>query len=244
MQAPQNRPVYLSQRFAERTLGPTDAGEINRVIRLVGKLEKLHDSLQTLRHTPDPQKTREANALEYRRHFDRAQSIAKRETVEAAEALAEMRARVRRDAEVQAGLHKPFDRTELAEIRATLRGMSDKERDKVLKDAALAGDAAIIRAVRDAPSEILTGRIGVPIDALETHFVESQVPELPDQMASIDRADTHLEGAADAFVKTTSGWREQHLEQQAEKQADQVSAAEAVMQDAMGGDAHARPGNV
>ena len=125
----------------------------------------------------------------------------------------------------KSGLDKPIGEAQAAEIRAVLRSMGDKERDKLLKEAALNGDALMLKAVRDAASPVLYGGTITPIETLINQLLHKTNPDLQAKLDALADADTRVRGAGDAYMKDVSELRDLQAESLAEKQQAELQEA-------------------
>jgi len=231
------KPVLLSSKNLSRLM--TENGRNSyafvRARTAIDQMSSLFDSLDTLHRTPSPNMTMEGRALRYRQQFEKAMQASKQSALAAVEALNAHEAELVRDAEIAAGLHKHVDTATAQEIRSALRAMSQAERDRVVREAALAGDATIIQAIRSAASPLLTGPISVPMDEMIRVMIEQASPELGAQLEDISTAADLLEGAVAAFTREAQSRRDPMLEARAEQQSEATRRAEAALAEAAAG---------
>lgn len=206
-----------------------------RTAQAVDELSRLHDALDSLHRTPNPSLTKEARAMKYRAQFTRAMEAGKASALAAVDALNAREAEIKKQAEVRAGLHSHIDAATLAEVRNALRQLPQAERDAAIRDAAQRGDAAVIQAVRNAPSALLTGHVGVPMESLLEMLVTRAAPDLIDELGDISTAFDLLNGATGAFAREAEARRDPHLEALADDQEARTRAADALIDAAVAG---------
>ena len=182
-----------------------------------------------LHANPDPQHTRQGWALKFAKTRAGALENAKRGAVRIAGELSDLERQLRSEAEIKAGLHKPLGASEAAEIRMALRAMSQKERDAAIVAAAEQGDVMLLRALRESPSRVLTGNIGVPLEEMIDMIVHRENPELQSDLDAISEAQTRLELGCAAFTAGTHKMRDLAAEDEAAAQAEAVRKAEAAL---------------
>lgn len=226
--------ALLNSRSARRILEHrAESVEFARLFRAIDQINDLYDSLHVLHTTADPTLTRQSKALKYKGQYDRAMEATKRATTTAVSALVDLEEQATREAEREAGFHK-LGQDELQEIRTALRAMTIQQRDQAIKEAAEKGDAAILQAIRSAPSPVLVGQHNLPIDTLMDHALAQVRPDLPQLKADIKAALGFLDGAVTAFAKDTAAMREPHLEEAAARSARESEAAESKLSAAVG----------
>lgn len=195
----------------------------------IDEMSRLHDALDVLHRTPSPQLTKEGRAAKYRQQFDKALSASKASALAAVEALNEREREIIRDAEIKAGLHKHVPEVTQQEIRQALRELPQAERDRVVREAAMRGDASVIAAVRNAASPLLTGPITTPLPELVQILVATHSPGLDDELQDISTAVDLLQGAVNSFVREAEARRDPHLEAEAQRQDAATQAADAAI---------------
>lgn len=233
MKAPRIKPAFLNPKNARSSLSGAD---FHPVVSTIEKLSGLYDSLEKLQTVKDPDLTPEKRAMTYRDNWKKANESARNSLMRSADHLDALERNYREEAAHKAGLNKPLSESAAQEIRATLRAMPQKERDKVLRDAALNGDAMILKAVRDAASPWLVGEITVPVETLVDELVQNRVPELRQQLDALHEADNRLKMAGDAFMKETNAMREPHLEHIGDKAAQEALEAKRMFAAAVSGE--------
>lgn len=239
--------VMLSSKMLRQTMsekGLTGTYAFVRTVTAIDELNRLRDALEVLHSTPSPNMTKEGRALRYKQQFDKAAAAAERAAMAATEALNDHEAALIRDAEIRAGLHKHVDAATAAEIRSALRSMSQEDRDRAVREAALAGDSTIIQAIRGAPSALLIGAITVPMESLVEQLIQKTAPELGQQRQDIGEAFMYLSGAAGAFGKEANGMRDPQLESAAGAQEAATKAADAAIDAAAAGAPPPAPASV
>lgn len=238
MKRNQTKPVFLNaEKTRAKLMNSALGGELLGVMNAVDTMSGLYDGLTKLHATPDPNLTREARALKYKRRFEQASEAVRKKATSAAEQLDILERRIKSDAEVKAGLHSPQTEAAAQEIRSVLRSLDQKARDKMLRDAALSGDVAILQAVRNATTPALYGGTTEPVESLIDMHLQKVAPELAEQRAALDAATHALNLAVDSYMSTTNELRDPMGEHIAEKQEADTRSAEEQLLAALGTEA-------
>lgn len=221
------KPALLSSKVARQQLAHrAQRHAYVRAFTAIDQLGGLHDALQRLHATPDPTLTKEARAMRYRKQFDTAMASSKSAAFAAVEALTQHEAEIKRDAEIKAGLHAAIPEAQLQEVRAALRALPESERDRVVREAARNCDVAVIRAIRDASTPLLTGKLSVPVEELVAVAVVAANPGIEEELSDIHTALQLVDGAVSSFVKEAEALRDPVLETRAAEQQKAIAEAE------------------
>lgn len=218
-------PDRARESFAQTALH----GDLLPIVATISDLSRSRDGLVKLHATKDPNKSAEGNALHYRKQFEAQTAKAREKLINAGATLDALERRIMGEAFAKSGLDKPIGEAQAAEIRAVLRSMGDKERDKLLKEAALNGDALMLKAVRDAASPVLYGGTITPIETLINQLLHKTNPDLQAKLDALADADTRVRGAGDAYMKDVSELRDLQAESLAEKQQAELQEAERML---------------
>lgn len=228
------RSVLLSSAVIRKSLDHRkNDGAFARAFLAIDRMGQLHDALEALHSTPDPNMTKAARALKYRGQYEAAMSASRAAAMAAVDGLSELEAQLVRAAEERAGLHAHVPESAQQEIRAALRSLTMEERNAVIRQAAQTGDANIIKAVRDAASPLLVGPYTVPLAEMIQVMVEKASPELAQARQDIEAAVSFVTGATGAFTKAAAEMRDPAMEAEAERQAAVAKAAEAALAQAI-----------
>lgn len=198
-----------------------------RAWRTLDEVGDTFDALVGLYSNPSPDRTVESHALKYKDAHQKARDRMLKRVEDALLDLDAVRQSRRREAEIKAGLHSPVSDTVAAEIRATLRQMTPDDRNRAIREAALSGDAAVVNAVRSAPTSMLTGGHTVPLDEIVEQMVLQADPELQQVNDDVDMASSLLAGGMKQFNKLTAEIRDPLAEARGEAQREAIRRAEA-----------------
>jgi|GEM_PF-5073660 len=223
------RPPLMGSKIARRTLEGRQEREFHRLFELMDTIDRHYEALDTLHKTPNPNLTKEASAARYGEQYRKAHKMLGNMSVELSNDLASLESRLKSEAETKAGLNKPMTEAAQQEIRAALRSMPQKERDKTLREAALNGDVGILKSVREASTPFLYGGTSEPVESLIQQHMERAVPNLRSDLEAIEHANSHLKMSVDGFVRETEKMRDPILESSAEAQQESIRQAEAVL---------------
>lgn len=228
MKAPQKSQLLSSTAAREALAGKSEQAFLS-VINTIESLSGRYDALETLYTTPDPSRTLESHALQYRETHQKAAERAAAEVAAVLESLKALENRYIDEAEKKAGLHNQLPTHIAAELRAALRGMTQKERDKAITEAIKNGDVAVIQAVRESPNHLLTGKVSIPHDAIYGEFVRRADPEIESKIEDVNSARNHLNFAYEAFSRDANKMRDPLLEAKADQQKEQTDNAKKLL---------------
>ncbi len=222
------RPQPLHSAVVKKVLSHRGSvPEINRAAMAIDRLGELWDSLDALYKNPDPELTREGQALRYKRRFETAIESAKRTATGAIEDLDALETRLVKEAESKAGLNEYLPEASAQEIRHVLRSLDQASRDKVVREAAHNADGKVIAAIRQSPASFVHGQISVPVEELVSLALAKAAPDLPDWKRDIELASSAVSYAAKRLFDEAEKRRDPIAEKRAEQQAARVKQAEA-----------------
>lgn len=224
----------LSSAAAREALDHVSNPVYDGLFNTIDNLASLYDGLEAVRHNADPTQTAEANAIAYKRKYDGVKEQAQKLIDNRVAAIVAHEAKVVADANAKAGLDKRPPQADA--VWATLRGMTQKDRDAAVLDAINRGDRVVIGAIVHSLSPLLTGTFTVPIETTVEHFLSMHAPELAEERENIETALNFLSNAAGAFKQTTEKMRDLAAEERAERGAAAAKEADAVLQSAMRGE--------
>lgn len=215
----------LTAAVIKHSIGHVEDPRAQGVIAAIERGVKLHDSLHKLRTAENPNQTKEALALSYKRAHAKATLEINQAAAQHVETLTDWRKMVIRRAETEAGFHSPLAEAHAAEIRATLRSMTQEDRDAAVTEAAKRGDTAVIQAIRKSPSPVLTGPVTGQLAALTDSMMKQADPELEPTLQIIDTALGQLSSFHKRFTRSVDEMRLHHSEEAAETQEREYNAA-------------------
>lgn len=223
------RSPLMSKTFARNAIGHRTESQFTRVLSLIEDANTTLSGLELLHSTANPDLTKTARALQYKKRYDQTTERIKREATTIYGELADFRDKRIYAAEVKAGLHNDYSQADLQEIRAAMKGMSDQVRNKFVADAAQNGDAIVLQAVRTAPHSVVIGSISTPVDELIKILLDKHDPELAQTLEDVEIASQSVENVATGFLKSAGALRDPVLEEQGQQQQAAILQAEQVL---------------
>jgi hypothetical protein len=227
------RPATVSSTGARKRLEHLSDPVFSRTLNTLDQMAAIYEGVLGIRNNQSPLNTREANALDYKKAADaaitRAQEVAQRAHAEIAERMADLSIQ----AEKNAGIHSELPGS--AEIRAALRGMSQKDRDAAILEAVARGDQFLMSAVLHAPSPITTGAVTMPREALMKDFVQRANPTLESEMADLEFALQSVVLASQGFQNGAKKLRDIGAEERAMDGSAAAATARGKLAAAMSG---------
>ena len=212
------RSPLLSSKAVRKLLEHRNNHEFRRAFSFLDESGKRFDALVTIHQNPDPRVSPERNAFLFRTSLDQSQKLVKRQAQDVMVALRDLEKRVIDESWSAAGLREPIPEAHLQEIRASLRGMTQKQRDAAVAAAAERGDAATMQAVLNAPSEVTHGQLTISAESLARRMAEQINPDLPQLLDDINTAFDRVEGAAVSFHRDTHPLRDVVAETRGDEQ--------------------------
>ena len=223
-------PALLSSKAIRDQLSHRAEAEFHGAATVIDDMRAKFEALRVLHATPDPAMTKEARALRYAKQLELARKHVLKAATNAVNHLSELEDKLRAAAISKAGLDKRLPPHEESEVRAALRGMTDKERTKAIVDAAQRGNSLLLNAVRYAPDVVTIGKHTAPVGELFELVLNNAAPDLKSSLADIEAAVNHVTLAAGAFGKHTEELRDPILEARGEENNAALREAEKALQ--------------
>jgi uncharacterized protein YgbK (DUF1537 family) len=110
------------------------------------------------------------------------------------------------------------------EIRAALRQMTPKDREKAVADAFERGDSEILASIYKA-NPLLWGGVKTPVDAMFGQYIDQANPERIQRRRAADTAAQVLGLATDGLLRAAEEWRDPEGAARGEAQEQQFLAA-------------------
>jgi hypothetical protein len=183
----------------------------------IDQISDIFDGLVAVRETVNPSETEEARAVKYRDAHQRATARVDQLLQDAVGRLVDRERKLQADALARAELNRASPLA--AEIRATLRGMSQADRDRAVTDAVASGNADVILAIQSIP-EMLRGPLSVPVETTTRLFLEQTSPTLTADLADVSAALETLNLAAGAWRRAAEEMRDLPAERRADEGAE------------------------
>lgn len=226
------RSALLNSAVTLNNLMPGQASkpEIARALAAIDRMGNLYDSLKAAQSTVSPHETPEARAMRYERQFKSAVSKAREVALEAAGGLDVLSQVIEAAALGQAGLGE--SPASGAEIRASLRGMSQDDRDKAIADAFKRGDTEVLASIY-GQNRVTWGGTSKPLDQQFQHFIQKAAPEAQAGREAVSKALEGLELATETFVTSAEAWREPEAAARGYQQLEEYDLAEQALKEAL-----------
>ncbi|SDB02888.1 hypothetical protein SAMN02927930_00104 [Pseudidiomarina indica] len=230
-------PVFSGDIF-ERNLGDfAQRDEMRDIKRQIERFGQLVEGLAEMREKPDPFKTQAQINVEYGKRYEEALSAAKRSVEKSIERLVDAQDKARRNMIVKTKLDRVVP--DAQEIRAHLRGMTDKQRREFIAKSIDHGRFEVISAIVNTSLPELAGLTPELVTQYQMAYVEKVAPEYLEEEKAIQTAEQMLGMAFDSFRKQAEEMRDPHLEVEAIKMKEQADAADAAFKQALNADARA-----
>lgn len=227
------RPATVSSTGARQRIGHLSDPVFGKTLNTLDQMAAIYDGVLAVRENQSPLNTREANAAAYKKAADAAIDRAHEVAARLGQEIAGRMATLSIEAEKKAGIFTELPGS--AEIRAALRGMPQKDRDRAVMEALKNDDHVFIAAVIHAPSPVTTGKITTPRDTLIKEFVARANPTLESEMADLEFAMQSIILANDGFQKGARDLRDIGAEQRAVTEGAAAAKANGKLAAAMQG---------
>lgn len=227
------RSPLLSSKVARQALGENFpvSTELQYALNTIDSFGSLYDALAKAQKSINPQESPEARAMRYEKQYQQAVAKVERALDDTMGRIEAFKEGIRAAGLFQAGLKdEPKD---AAEIRAALRSMTPKERDKAIKDAFDSGDAQILTSIR-AANPVTWGGSSMPLEPMFDAFIDRVTPELVKQRAAMQKVTQSLKLATEAFFNGAEEWRDPLAAEKGRQQQAEFERAEAELKAAMG----------
>ncbi len=227
------RSALLNSTTTRNTLMPdaTSIPEINQALGAIDQIGKVYDALRHVHGTVNPKETVEARAMRYEKQFVASITHARGMATQAAEKLDNLAQTIRARALAEAGLAAAPASAQ--EIRAALRSLSQKERDKAIADAFKRGDAEVLASIYGS-NRVTWGGASQPLEAQFEQYIDKAAPEAVRQRDALEQTMQGLEMAVDTFVRSAQKWREPAAAERGFEQEADYGKAEAELKAALG----------
>ena len=223
------RSPLLSSKVAAKGMDDSvlASGGVQFALGAIDKLGDLFDALAVAQQTINPQETPEARAKRYEKQFQASVAKVERTLDEAMARLNSQCETIREAGIYRAGLSaEPKD---AQEIRAALRQMTPKERDKAISEAFDRNDADVLSAIR-ASNPVTWGGSSMPLAQMYDAYIDRVTPELVKQRDALTRASQSLKLATEAFFNGADEWRDPLAAAKGEAQKAEFEKADAALQ--------------
>lgn len=222
------RSPLLSSAIARKSIGEKLAADsdFSHALGTIDQMGSLYDAMHAAQKSVSPHETIEARAMRYEKQFEQAKAKAERVLENAYGRLQAKMEAIRSAGLFQAGLASPPEGAQ--EIRAALRGMTAKERDKAISDAFERGDVQVLASIRDA-NPVTWGGTGLPIDQQFDAFIDRMTPDLVEQRKAIRDTVQAIELATDAFLEAAGKWHDPLAAARGRQQQAEFERADAAL---------------
>lgn len=222
-------PATLMTRSLRERLSHRQEGEFISGIMRIDSMANLLAALGDIRNS-SAFPSREAQAREYGRSYKKAMDKAREAYLSAKDNLNSLQANWEIEAEKKAGLHEHVPFEDQREIRAALRSMSDKERDKAISEAAQRGEMHVLQSVRGI-TPIVTGAVNQRhVNMAVAEAVKAANPHIVGDMEDLDFMRNCVDFAYESFTKAARKMRDPDAEAKGEAQAKATDNALAVIE--------------
>lgn len=222
------RSPLLSSAIARKSIGEKLAADsdFSYALGTIDQMGSLYDAMHAAQKSVSPHETIEARAMRYEKQFEQAKAKAERVLENVYSRLQGRMEAIRSAGLFQAGLASPPEGAQ--EIRAALRGMTPKERDKAISDAFERGDVQVLGSIRDA-NPVTWGGTGLPIDQQFDVYVDRVSPDLVEQRKAIRDTVQAIELATDAFLDAAGKWHDPLAAERGRQQQAEFERADAAL---------------
>lgn len=224
----------LSSNTTRNNLGQGKAqvAEISKTLAAIDRVGALYDALRDAQVAVNPQETPEARAMRYENQYNKSVAKARDIATEAGAQLDALAKTIDGQALFQAGLTSPPASAQ--EIRASLRSMSQADRDKAIADAFQRGDAEVLASIY-GQNRVTWGGSSKPLDQQFKLYIDKAAPDAISNRQAVDKAFEGLTLAVDTFMKSADGWRDPLNAAKGFKQQEEYDKADAALRAALGG---------
>lgn len=222
------RSPLLSSKIARDGIGEKLAADLDfsHALAAIDKMGSLYDAMSAAQKSVSPHETIEARAMRYEKQFNQAKAKAQAVLEDAYSRLQTRMETIRAAGLFQSGLSSPPEGEQ--EIRAALRGMNQKDRDKALTDAFERGDVQVLASIRGA-NPVTWGGSTLPLDQQFDAFIDEVTPELVAQRKAIRDTVQALELATDAFLDAAGKWHDPLAAERGRQQQEEYERADAAL---------------
>lgn len=227
------RSALLSSQTTRNNLHPgkDSIPAIARALAAIDQIGGLYDGLRKVHETENPNETPTARAMRFETQLKAADAKARKITEEAGAMLDSFAQSLKVRALEEAGLaSQPLSGPE---IRASLRGMTQAERDKAIAEAFDRGDVEVLSSIY-GQNRLLWGGTSKPLERQFALYIDKAAPEVRAESEALDKAYEGISLAVDSFVAAGEKWRDPLTAAKGFAQEKEYAQAEAALKAAMG----------
>ncbi|MEE4537560.1 MAG: hypothetical protein V2J51_03590 [Erythrobacter sp.] len=225
------RSPLLSSKLARENLGKkADVYEINRALNAIDNIGQLYDALSAAQKSVDPLETPQARAMRYETQYLKATAKGEEVLLGAMESLNNLAATIKQQALFQAGLTDPPASAQ--EIRASLRSMSQADRDKAIADAFESNDREVLASIY-GNNRVTWGGTTNALDSQFEAYVERNSPDARANREAVSKAAEATNLAFDTFAKSANDWRDPLNAAKGYAQQEEFDKADAALKAAL-----------
>ncbi|MFN3473839.1 MAG: hypothetical protein ACK4ZW_07315 [Blastomonas sp.] len=205
--------------------------EISHALGGIDRIGSLYDAIRKVHEASNPHETPEARAMRYEKQYLSVVAETKKIAYEAAGKLDGFAESIRARALHEAGLtSQPLTGPE---IRASLRAMSQADRDKAIHEAFESGDNEVLSSIYNH-NRVTWGGTSKPLDVHFNLYIDKAAPDSVSDREALDKATEGLDLAVGAFLDSAKKWRDPLTASKGFAQEKQYEQAEAALKAAMG----------
>jgi hypothetical protein len=190
-----------------------------------------YDALQKVNAAVNPHETPEARAMRYEDQFNKTMKRAREVAVEAGETLHSLEQAIKAQALGQSGLNAPP--ASGAEIRASLRGMTQAKRDQAIHDAFDRNDRELLASIY-GQNRVTWGGTSKPLEKQFSLYIETNAPDAAENGEALDKVSEALDLAINTFSSSATEWRDPASAARGFAQQEQYDKADAALKAALG----------
>lgn len=211
--------------------GADSRAEISQTLGAIDHMGTLYDTLRAVNEAVNPHETVEARCMRYEKQYLAAVKKARDVGLAAASKLDFYAKTLETEALEEAGLTAQSANAQ--EIRAALRTMPQKDRDKAILDAFGRKDTEVLSAIY-RQNAVTWGGTKAPVEEHFKAYIREAAPDAMEKMEAVSKATEGLNLATDTFLRAADKWRDPLTAARGFQQAEEFEAADAALKAALG----------